>query len=149
MANDMPFGTARAASRATPTAGRSKASIVFESLREEILNGTMGPNERLVERDLVERFGVSKTPVREALSMLRNEGLARGRYYRGMIVVHMSPHALHDLYDLREALEGLAARSAATIRNARLIEELTANVMAQESALFTTDSMNSTRTFTE
>jgi len=114
---------------------KSKALAVFEALREDIVNGVIGANERLVERDLVERFGVSKTPVREALSMLRHEGLVRGRYYRGMKVVRLSAETLRELYELREVLEGLAARCAATNKNQELSRQLLANAAAQEDAL--------------
>ncbi|MFC2008595.1 GntR family transcriptional regulator [Chloroflexota bacterium] len=115
--------------------GTSKACIVFETLKDDILGGRIEPNERLVERDLVERFGVSKTPVREALSMLRNEGLAKGRYYRGMTAVHLSANRLRELFEVREVLEGLAARCTAYRVNAELVDGLSANLAAQEAAL--------------
>ncbi len=113
----------------------SKAHTVFEILKEEILKGEIGPNERLIQQDLVNRFGVSKTPVREALSMLRNEGLVRGQYYRGMSVIPISRTTLRDLYELREALEGLAARTAAVRRDGVLAEALTENITAQSVAI--------------
>lgn len=109
----------------------SKAHAVFEALRQDILSGAIGTNERLVERELVERFGVSKTPVREALSMLRHQGLVRGRYYRGMRVVRLSAEAMRELYDLREVLEGLAARQAAQNSSATLVRRLLDNAQAQ------------------
>jgi len=112
-----------------------KARAVFEALKEDILNGTIAANERLVERDLVERFEVSKTPVREALSMLRAEGLVKGRYYRGMTVVGVSPQSVRGLFDLREVLEGLAARYSASMHDEELMQSLEANLDAQTNAV--------------
>ncbi|MFC2009110.1 GntR family transcriptional regulator [Chloroflexota bacterium] len=112
-----------------------KARRVFESLKQDILEGKIGPNERLVERDLVQRFGVSKTPVKEALNRLKYEGLVRGRYYRGMAVIPVSLTVLRDLYELREALEGIAARSAAVHCDAAFVEALEENIKAQEAAM--------------
>lgn len=91
----------------------SKADIIYKALQEEIVEGRISPGERLVERNLMERFKVSKTPVREALLKLKQDGLVEGGLYQGISVIRISREDAIEIYDLREVLEGLAARKAA------------------------------------
>ena len=74
--------------------------------------GAFRPGDRLVEADLAERFGVSRTPVREALQRLETQGLAR-RDGRSLVVASLDHGQMAELYVVRGALEGLAARLAA------------------------------------
>jgi DNA-binding GntR family transcriptional regulator len=78
-----------------------------------ILTGEYGPDERLVEEQLAERLGVSRTPVRQALTMLEAEGLVEIAPNRGATVCSFSIADVWDIYDLRAVLEGHAARRAA------------------------------------
>lgn len=100
---------------------RSKAEIVYAALKEEILKGAYSPRERLVERELTEKFGMSKTPIREALSRLKEDGLVGGTLYQGMYVVRLLPSDALEIYEIREILEGLVARKVAQ----RITPELT------------------------
>lgn len=86
--------------------------VVREEIRRRIAEGTWRPGTRLVERDLAEEFAVSRVPVREALRMLQSEGFVAPAG-RGMVVRALSRSDVEDLFDLREALEVLAARLAA------------------------------------
>ncbi len=87
--------------------------LVFESLREAILNGTLGPSERLMEIQLAEEMGVSRTPVREAIRKLELEGLVVMIPRKGAYVAGMSLKDIADVFEIRGALEGLAAELAA------------------------------------
>jgi len=78
-----------------------------------ILTGEYGPEERLIEEQLAERLGVSRTPVRQALTMLEAEGLVELAPNRGATVRSFSVADVWDIYDLRAVLEGHAARRAA------------------------------------
>jgi DNA-binding GntR family transcriptional regulator len=82
-------------------------------LRALILTGEYGPDERLIEEQLAERLGVSRTPVRQALTMLEAEGLVEIAPNRGATVCSFSIEDVWDIYDLRAVLEGHAARRAA------------------------------------
>jgi DNA-binding GntR family transcriptional regulator len=94
--------------------GRETGSgAVLERLRALILTGEYGPDERLVEEQLAERLGVSRTPVRQALTMLEAEGLVEIAPNRGATVCSFSIEDVWDIYDLRAVLEGHAARRAA------------------------------------
>lgn len=87
-------------------------SDAYALILHAIDDGEMRPGDRLVESELAERFGVSRTPVREALQRLETQGLLR-REGRSLIVASLDHGQLADLYAVREQLEGLAARLAA------------------------------------
>lgn len=94
----------------------SKTEKVYDLLLESITKRRLLPGERLVERDLAKKLGVSKTPVREALSRLKKEGLAEGTSYHGFFVAQILPEDIIEIYELREVIEGLAARKAAAAK---------------------------------
>jgi DNA-binding GntR family transcriptional regulator len=97
---------------------------VLERLRALILTGEYGPDERLIEEQLAERLGVSRTPVRQALTMLEAEGLVEITPNRGATVCSFSIEDVWDIYDLRAVLEGHAARRAAGRIERRELERM-------------------------
>ena len=84
----------------------------YALLLDAIDRGACRPGERLVESELAERFGVSRTPVREALQRLETQGLV-ARDGRSLVVASLDHDQLGELYVVRAELEGLAARLAA------------------------------------
>ncbi len=86
--------------------------LVFESLREAIISGSLPPSERLMEIQLAEEMGVSRTPVREAIRKLELEGLVVMIPRKGAYVAGMSIKDIVDVFEIRGALEGLAAELA-------------------------------------
>lgn len=85
----------------------------YEQLHEAIVGGRIGPGEALFEVNLAESLGMSRTPVREALRVLEREGLVEALPSRGYRVPHPSIEDLRELFEMRETLEGMAARYAA------------------------------------
>lgn len=83
---------------------------VSDILRREIVEMRLHPGQRLVERELIERLGVSRTTVREALRELAAEGLVTTIPQKGAIVAIPSPKEAAEVYEVRALLEGLAAR---------------------------------------
>lgn len=81
-----------------------------EVLRDAILNQFFLPGDRLVERDLCDKTGVSRTSVREALRQLESEGLVTLIPHRGPTVASLSIEDAQQIYEIREALDALAAR---------------------------------------
>lgn len=79
--------------------------VIYEALREWIVFGEATPGDRLIESDLAAQFGVSKTPVREALLTLQAEGLVTPRSHRGAEVSRLSAEEWRDLIFLRDVLE--------------------------------------------
>nr|WP_242967923.1 GntR family transcriptional regulator [Tepidibacter mesophilus] len=87
--------------------------IVFEYLRESILKGKLEPAQRLMEVQLAEQLGVSRTPVREAIRKLELEGLVVMLPRKGAYVADVSLKDIIEVLEIRAALEGLAASVAA------------------------------------
>jgi DNA-binding GntR family transcriptional regulator len=87
---------------------------VLATLRQEIISGGLRPGDRLVERELAERFGVSRVPVREAIRALVAEGFVHFETPRRIVVRRLTPNDVKELFELREALEVYAAGLAAT-----------------------------------
>jgi DNA-binding GntR family transcriptional regulator len=84
-----------------------------QSLREAILDGRFRGGARLRQEDLADRLGISRTPIREALGRLEHEGLIELLPRGGVRVTLLNADEAVELYDLREVLDGLAARLAA------------------------------------
>lgn len=115
---------------------RSKLSLgigAYERLRQAIQSGEYRPGDRLLEDAVAERFQMSRTPVREALRRLEDEGLLVHESHRGMTVAQLDYQMVMELYSMRYILEGSAASMAA--RNASDIEmEMLAEMVAREKA---------------
>ena len=98
---------------------------VFGRLKELVLANHFRPGERLLDRDIARLLGVSRTPVREALVRLHQDGLLESREGRGSFVIDVQgTHHLADLYDLREVLEVHAVRLAALRARPEDLDEL-------------------------
>src|SRR5215212_1684620 len=87
---------------------------IREQLIDDILTGRLPPGTRIIETRLAQEFGVSQAPVREALRDLELFGFVISSPFRGTQVREISTEDLVDIYPIRAALEGIAARSAAT-----------------------------------
>jgi DNA-binding GntR family transcriptional regulator len=92
-------------------------SNLYDQLRDEIVYGQLKPGTPLVELAVASRYGASRTPVREALRRLEQDGLVE-RGERGMQVRARSPEEILEIYDVRIQLEAWAARAAAERRTA-------------------------------
>ena len=82
--------------------------VVFKTLRQAILKGELEPGERLMEIQLAERLGVSRTPIREAIRKLELEGLVLMIPRKGAEVARISENNLRDVLEVRRTLEELA-----------------------------------------
>jgi DNA-binding GntR family transcriptional regulator len=102
----------------------SKSDIVCAMLREMIISGELSASEPLRQRDLAARFGVSQTPVREALRRLESEGLVVNDPHRGATVAESRNGIVQDNSQIRAALEPLGARLAALAITDEQIAEL-------------------------
>jgi len=97
---------------------------VYERLKSEILSGTLLPGDWVRELDVAAELEVSRTPVREAVRRLAQEGLLELVANRGVKVRHLSSTDVMDVYELREVLEGIAARKAAQLASRDGVEQL-------------------------
>jgi DNA-binding GntR family transcriptional regulator len=97
-----------------------------DELEEEILTGLLRPGRRLEEAHLADRFGVSRTPIREALLQLAANGLVEFRPRRGAIVVEIGPRQLMEMFDVMAELESMCARLAARRVTDQALERIAA-----------------------
>lgn len=105
---------------------QSRTAWVAERIREDVAAGTLKPGELIKQTVLAERYGVSPTPVREALRMLEADGMIIYSAHKGATVREMTPETAADLYRLRAAVESVATGMAVermTAAGLRAIEE--------------------------
>ena len=108
---------------------------VIKALYDAISTGALRPGQRLVEKDLCELMGVSRPPVREALRHLESEGLVVSLPKRGPIVAELTSEDVAHIYQVRGALEALAARLFAESASEEQIAALRATVTSLREAL--------------
>lgn len=112
---------------------------VLEVLRSAILNFQFKPGDRLIERELCEMTGVSRTSVREALRHLESEGLVQNLPNKGPMVAMVTAAEAREIFEVRRVLEGLAARLFAARAGAPEHAALDAAMAALERAFATAD----------
>jgi DNA-binding GntR family transcriptional regulator len=115
------------------------SAAIFQHIGRAIVEGRLRPNQRLVEMQLCEEFGCSRSPLREAIRMLAAEGLVTLTPRRGARVADLTPKTLRDVFEVRLLLEGLAARLAAEHRSQREVAELKAMNASMRRAVATGD----------
>jgi DNA-binding GntR family transcriptional regulator len=93
----------------TPVSLKDQA---YSAIKDAILSLKLKPGDPLVENELAEQLGISKTPVRTALQELEREGLVTKVLYKGTYVREITPRDVREIFQLRAVLEGLAARLA-------------------------------------
>jgi DNA-binding GntR family transcriptional regulator len=103
---------------------RSLAEDAAERIRESILSGAFRPGEHLVEARIAEQLNVSRGPVREAFKLLRADGLVEEEPRRGTFVVRLEVSDVREIYQLRAAIEGKAARLIVEARPPQVPAEL-------------------------
>ncbi len=126
---------ANAATTSTRTREVSLSDFVQTRIREGINEGRFPPGSRIRETVVAEWLGVSRTPIRRALRQLESAGLLKYVPWRGVVVTEIDRQQVLELYAMRAALEGLAARLAARNATAFDIQSLEKLVSSAEQAL--------------
>jgi len=111
---------------------RPLADLVFERLRDSIIDGRLKRGQWLRQETLAQELAVSQMPVREALKRLVAEGLAERIPYKGVKVVEFSPEDIVDISTTRLVLEGLAVRFATPFITPEILERLKENLKEAE-----------------
>jgi DNA-binding GntR family transcriptional regulator len=109
----------------------SLSEDAYRQLKEAIRKGELAPGTRVREVEIAERFGISRTPAREAIRRLESEGLISFAPRHGAIISKLDHQETMELYDLREILEGAAAGFAARHASMAEIEELEELIAAE------------------
>jgi DNA-binding GntR family transcriptional regulator len=89
---------------------KSLATMIFDKIREDIINSKYQNGEKIVEAKLAEELGVSRTPVREALKQLELDGLVESMPNRGVVVKGVTKQDIEDIYAIRYAIEAIAVK---------------------------------------
>lgn len=104
----------------------SKKDLAYQAIRQEIRTNKLKPGMKLVERQLCQSLNISRTPIREALQELVNEGLATVIAGEGVVVSEITYEDISETFDLKEVLDGLAAREFANQAKEEEIDKLAA-----------------------
>lgn len=102
----------------------TKLEIVFNVLKENILNGNLQPGSRLVIKKIAQELGVSEIPVREAIRMLESQGLVIITPHAGAEVASFNVEDIEEIFNIRGLLEGYAARTALPNITKEIIDDL-------------------------
>src|SRR5580704_3054060 len=114
----------------------SLSGDAYAFVRDLFTNGTRyNPGEKISVEELSREFGVSRTPLWAAINRLEAEGIVEIVPRQGVYLIHYDPERALEIYTAREALEGMAARLAASKINDRQIAALQANVAGQRNHL--------------
>jgi len=113
------------------SAGGLVKDNLAEELRKAILRGDLKPGERIVEAKWAAKFGVAQASIREAIHILANEGFAIKAPGRSARVIHLSEGDVAQIYQLRGAIEGLAARLAAQSRQSLSLLQAAMDIMRE------------------
>jgi DNA-binding GntR family transcriptional regulator len=97
------------------TAQPNLVEQVRDAILEEIASGSFAPGDRIIQEQIAKALGVSRQPVQQALVLLRNQGVLKDAPGRGLLVTPLDPDHVQHMYDIRAAIEGLAARRAAEL----------------------------------
>ena len=108
---------------------------VADAIRQAIINLDFKPGDRLIERELCEMTGVSRTSLREGLRELESEGLIDNVPYKGLIVATVTLEEAANIYDVRSQLEGLLGKETAKLRTKADLAALNANYKSIEKAV--------------
>jgi DNA-binding GntR family transcriptional regulator len=108
---------------------------VYVALRDAIVRGQLEPGQRLSENTLASEMGVSRTPIREGLSLLREDRLVETVPQLGSFVARVDPAAIADAQFIRESLECAAIRLSAKVAGEADIAELEENLQSQDRAI--------------
>jgi len=117
---------------AEPVSLKDKA---YKAIKSAILSLKLKPGDPLVESDLAQQLGISKTPVRDALLELEREGFVTKVLFKGTYVTEITLKDVREVFQVRAVLEGLAARLAAPFFSAKDLEEGEKIITAAEAAL--------------
>ena len=117
-----------------PPERRGLTEQVADSIRQAIFSGSFELGERLNEADIADRLHVSRGPVREALTQLRQEGIVTMSWHRGAFIMELSAADVSELYSLRTVLEVFAIRQAAGAATAADLAAMNAVLAAMSKA---------------
>ena len=114
---------------------KSRGEMVGETLKQEILDLRLKPGQMISENDVCDRFGVSRTPVREALRLLQEQGFVETVPYRGTYVTLLSLDNIKQMIYMRVAVETMVLRDFLEVRTPMVIEDIRHSIAQQRAII--------------
>lgn len=97
---------------------------VYDEIKKSVIKGEIPPGSKIIEENIAKTLGVSRTPIREALKRLAQDGLVEITPRKGAFVIQLSKEIVKEILEIREALEGMAARLAALNMTDEILEKM-------------------------
>ena len=119
-------------SRGEADTKKYKQALAYEYLKNSIITGRLPPEKQLIEREICEKLGLSRTPVREAFRQLGSEGLVDFLPGRGVVVASLTLEKARQMYELKQALECMAARLCAQRAGEKELEAMSECIRLHE-----------------
>ena len=114
---------------------KSRGELVFETLKQEILDLRLKPGQMIGENEICARFNVSRTPVRDALRLLQEQGFVETIPYRGTYVTLLSLDNIKQMIYMRVAVETMVLRDFLRVKNPMVMEEVRHQIAMQEALI--------------
>jgi DNA-binding GntR family transcriptional regulator len=118
---------------------KTKQELAYKALRDAIVTCRFPPGQRLLEHELAQQLGISRSPIREALKRLAHEGLVNEVPHVGVTVAEVGLDSLHELYLIVAALEGLACREACQRLRPETLQQMEESLTVMQAALAALD----------
>ena len=118
---------------------KNRGELVFETLKQEILDLRLEPGRMLSENDICERFGVSRTPVRDAQRLLQQQGFEETIPYRGTYVTLLSLDNIKQMIYMRVAVETMVLRDFLQVQTPMVMEEIRHQIAKQQALILEKD----------
>lgn len=117
------------------TTYKSRGELVFETLKREILDLRLEPGRQLSENEICQRFGVSRTPVRDALRLLQEQGFVQNIPYRGTYVTLLSLDNIKQMIYMRVAVETMVLRDFLQVLSPMVLEDIRHQIAMQQALI--------------
>ena len=114
---------------------KSRGEMVGETLKQEILDLRLKPGQMISENDVCDRFGVSRTPVREALRLLQEQGFVETVPYRGTYVTLLSLDNIKQMIYMRVAVETMVLRDFIAVQSPMVMEDIRHQIAKQQALI--------------
>ena len=114
---------------------KNRGELVYETLKQEILDLRLKPGQMISENDICERFGVSRTPVRDALRLLQEQGFAETIPYRGTYVTLLSLDNIKQMIYMRVAVETMVLRDFIAVQSPMVMEDIRHQIAKQQALI--------------
>ena len=114
---------------------KNRGELVFETLKREILDLRLKPGQMISENEICDRFGVSRTPVREALRLLQEQGFVETVPYRGTYVTLLSLDNIKQMIYMRVAVETMVLRDFIAVQSPMVMEDIRHQIAKQQALI--------------